>query len=254
MKPVRARTVLALCVALLIGSTHPATLRAGEAETPPSPEPAPPAEIGRPPEPSDVPPQEPHPAVQAETQSAAAVAPPALLDHARTLPPSGKKKEPGLAALAWTSEPHGNPARLENESPPPAAPADCLAIELLGGPKSYTSIRCEGTWKLKRGDGAHTRLVIYNATAGALRMSLAYSAGERFEWHESPPLTLQPGWNEVEIDQGARRFKSERSDWRHAARLPDEPCRAVNLVFHTGARTGRLFVESLRLDAEPLKR
>ncbi|MCZ7649228.1 MAG: hypothetical protein M5U26_28895 [Planctomycetota bacterium] len=196
----------------------------------------------------------PVPVASATTSGGSAQAPADLAEHARTLSDSGHLEEDGLEAEAWRSEAGGNPAALLNVDVQDGERTfKRLAVELQGGAKDYASIKCEGAWRLKLDRGARTHLVVFNATAGALRFSLAYSVGKDWEWHESPAQTLKPGWNRIRIEQGAADFKAERTQWKHAARLSSPLCRAVNLVLHSGGRTGRLFVEALRVDGEKLE-
>ena len=194
--------------------------------------------------------------VQVSTQGAPVEKLASLAERAAALPASGKDELDGLETQAWNSLAEGNPAKLElvtlNEKP--AQGAKRLALELVGGTKDFTGVRCEGAWRLKTASSGKTVLVVYNDTGGALRMSIAYSVSGEYVWYESAPQTLKAGWNTVVLSQGAHDFKTASSGWRHEAALTKpEDCRAVTLIFHSGRRTGRLFVDWLHVTEEKRK-
>jgi hypothetical protein len=182
---------------------------------------------------------------------------PSLEAHASKLAPSDVEKMEGLEALNWKVERSLNSARVERvwlgEGGRKGKGPCRLAVELRGGEKEYSSVRCEGAWRLSAAKGAHTILVIYNDAGAAMRLSVAYSLGRRYEWHESLAAVLHPGWNTLRVDQSAATFMT-RPTWQPRAWLdPAGDCRAVNLIFHNGRRSGRFFVEylALELEAEP---
>jgi len=194
--------------------------------------------------------------LQVSTQGAPGEKPVSLAERAAALPASGKDDLDGLEAQACEVLAAGNPAKLElvalNEKP--AQGAKRLALELTGGAKDFTGLRCAGAWRLKTASSGKTVLVIYNDTGGALRMSIAYSMSEDYVWYESPTRTLETGWNTIVAAQGTSDFKTASSGWRHNAALwKPEDCRAVTLVFHSGRRTGRLFVDWLYVSEEKRK-
>ena len=172
-----------------------------------------------------------------------------LAEQARKLPPPPKHSPKGLEADAWTVEDNGNAAKAEQvDIKTKDGTRVRQAWDLKAGDKGFTSFRCDGIWILRSGKKAEAVLIMYNATPGAFRLSFAFSMGPRFAWHESPPKILKPGWNEIRIDQSAYDFKAARTEWRHRGALPTRrACRAVNIVIHSGARTGRIFLHSLTL-------
>jgi hypothetical protein len=178
---------------------------------------------------------------------------PLLSDQARALPPSGAAVPAGLERQDWTIATYGNPGQLLSVPLPGKTPAATerpvrLALELFGGAAYSTAITLEGSWNLSVTGEATTTLLIYNASRAALQGSLAYSLSAACVWYESQAFVLKPGWNSVQVRQGTADFKTRSSDWQHTAGLwHPEDCRSITLLFHNGQRTGRLFIDSIRI-------
>lgn len=179
-----------------------------------------------------------------------------LTERSCQLPSSGPQRNGLEDWMSWSFDSSGNPAALEHvSSAKTAAEAEGafgrLAIELAGGSKPRTILKVTGNWNLSIKPGSKTRIAIHNDTGEQVRMSVAYSVSEKQLWYETPPLTLQTGWNNLEVEQSAADFKTESSKWEHTAALwkPDE-CRAVSLVFH-GKSGGRLFLDYLNVTVQP---
>lgn len=188
--------------------------------------------------------------LQATTKGAEASPDKGLAERARALPPSGKDDADGVESGSWTVQPEGNPGRVDLATLAGERTQNTrrLALEIQAGDKGYAAFRREGQWTLKTGAQDRTTLVVYNDTGGALRCSIAYSFSADFVWYESTPRELKAGWNTIEIAQGASDFKTRSSKWEHSAAFwKPEDCRAVVLVFHTGKRTGLIFVDRLSL-------
>ncbi|MBI3830028.1 MAG: hypothetical protein HY291_10950 [Planctomycetes bacterium] len=176
-----------------------------------------------------------------------------LAAQAQKLPPSGKDDLDGIETGTWRVQPEGNAgsAALVKLTDEKAKGGQRLALECKGGDQGFTSFYCEGAWSLKTRGKANTTVVLYNDTGGALRCSVGYSFTKEWVWYESTPHELKAGWNTVKIDQAASDFKTSSSDWRYnAAFWKPEDCRAVTLIFHTGRRTGRIFVDYVGLAEE----
>jgi hypothetical protein len=173
-----------------------------------------------------------------------------LAAQAQKLPPSGKDDLDGIETGTWQVQPEGNAGaatvvKLTDEK---AKGGRRLALECKGGDQGFTSFYCEGTWSLKTRGKANTTIKIYNDTGGAMRFSVGYSFTKEFVWYESLPSELKAGWNEIKIDQTSSDFKTSSSNWRYnAAFWKPEDCRAITLIFHTGRRTGRFFVDYVGL-------
>jgi len=195
--------------------------------------------------------------LQATTKGAEANPDQGLAERARALPSSGKDEADGVEAGSWAVQPEGNPGRVDliTLTGEKMQNTRRLALTIQAGDKGYAAFRREGQWALKTGAQDRTMLVAYNDTGGALRCSIAYSFSADFIWYESTPRELKAGWNTIEIAQGASDFKTRSSKWEHNAALwKPEDCRAIVLVFHTGKRTGLIFVDRLSLEGTDTSR
>lgn len=169
-----------------------------------------------------------------------------LAERTRQIPAPDRKDRDGIEAESWAVVEDGNSGATETVlfKERDKNSGRRLALELKRGDKGFTSFKCEGVWSLKTKDKAASTIVIYNDTGGAMRFSVGFSFSKDFVWYESPAYELKAGWNTVRIDQTASFYKTRSSQWRYTAGLwMANDCRSVSLVFHSGSRTGYMFVE-----------
>jgi len=199
------------------------------------------------------PPAPPRPFSEIQTSGGPKLAPPPLLsEQATQLPASGYEGRKGLESLDWLLADFGNPGQTlhvdlgGNQKLPKGCSR--LAIEMFGGPKHATALRCEGAWALLVDQKAETVLVIYNGSPASLQGSLAFTVSARYIWFESPSFELNPGWNTVRIKQGASDFKASHTNWEHTAPLwrPGR-CYCITLLVHNGQRSARVFIDYISI-------
>jgi len=198
-------------------------------------------------------PAPPRPLTEIQTSGGPELAPPPLLsEQAAQLPESSFEGRKGLETQDWHLAEFGNPGQVLRvdlgNNPKRPKGSSRLAIEMFGGPKHATAVRCEGAWALRADQKAETFLVIYNGSPASLQGSLAFTVSAGYIWFESPSFELKPGWNTVRVKQGASDFKASHTNWEHTAPLwRPERCYCITLLIHNGQRSARVFIDYISI-------
>lgn len=84
-------------------------------------------------------------------------------------------------------------------------------------------------------------------------LSLAMQTGPRFEWFETEPRHLKPGWNEqpLRFDLRAKNWKSQAGGWRYAEAPRNlDQTRRISLLLFNGARALTVYAAGMAFEVD----
>lgn len=148
---------------------------------------------------------------------------------------------------AWSSATEAEVARA------PTTEGDRLGVFRFRNtnPEAKASFTLEADLDFSKVSGL--RLDVYNPLPDEVELEVALTTGPEYEFHESAPLVLRPGWNvDVTFPLRSRTFKSEATGWRNvtAVRRMNQ-VRKLTLMFLPHQIAESFFaVDRIRLLAE----